>query len=185
MPKDDDLLPKKKPAPKPPASKSGGRTPPQALLRLMRGMRAVGIVFGGFITLVGMMAVVGSITKNFWVRLVLALVVVVGIPAFAADRLLKRTKLGGGLGMVADIFAIVLLAIALFFVGVEVVGRPLFRNEGDRYAASGARGMARAAYFLGGVSPTFPDEKSAAPAGSASASASPSGSAAPGADGGK
>jgi hypothetical protein len=145
----------------------------------MRITRTIGILFGGFVTLVGMMSVIGFITDNFWIRLLAALFIVVGLPAFVSDRFLKRTNLGGGLSMVVDIFAIVLLGIALLLVAADVLSKPLLVREGDRYARSGSRTMARVVYFLGGVSPVFPEEKGTAPAGSGSTSASGSASAAP------
>lgn len=140
--------------------------------RLIQVTRGVGLVFGGLVALVGMMGVVGLVTDNFWARLVIALLVLVGLPALAADRLLKRTKLGGGLATVVDVFAIVLLAIALLLVSTDLLSKPLFVREGDRYARSGSRTMARFAYWLGGVSPVFPDGPSTAPPGSASAPSS-------------
>jgi hypothetical protein len=177
----DDLLPKKKASssavktsPKPSSSgkTSGGAS--SSMRRVMRVTRGVGVFLGGLVTLVGLMSLVGIVTDNFWVRFLVALLVVVGLPAFVSDRFLKRTNLGGGLAMVADIFAIVLLGIAIALVSADFASKPLFVREGDRYARSGSRTMARVAYFLGGVSPTFPDEKSAAPTGSGSASAAPS-----------
>lgn len=186
MAREDDLLPKKKPAAAvkgsaaKPSSPSKGPTP--QMLRLMRIVRALGVLLGGFVTLVGMMSLVGFVTDNFWVRLLVALVVVVGLPAFVSDRLLKRTRLGGGAGMVGDIFAIVLLGIALVLISLDFASKPLLVREGDRYARSGSRTMARVVYFLGGVSPVFPEEKTAPPAASGSASAGPS--AAPGASNG-
>jgi hypothetical protein len=140
----------------------------------MRITRTVGILLGGFVTLVGMMSIVGFATDNFWARLIVALVIVVGFPAFVSDRVLKRTKLGGGAAMVVDLFAIVLLGIALLLVEADFVSKPLLVSEGDRYAKSGSRGMARLTYFLGGVSPVFPEERPTPATGpSASASAAP------------
>lgn len=178
MANDDDLLPKKKaasPAKKSSSSASasgGGREPSPPMLRLMRITRTVGIILGGFVTLVGMMSIVGFATDNFWARLIVALVIVVGFPAFVSDRVLKRTKLGGGAAMVVDLFAIVLLGIALLLVEADFVSKPLLVSEGDRYAKAGSRGMARLTYFLGGVSPVFPEERPPAPATGPSASAS-------------
>jgi hypothetical protein len=174
LPKDDDLLPKKsKSAPKAQAAPARSGVSPQ-MLRVIQVTRGIGLLFGGFVTLVAFMSVVGLVTDNFWARLLIALLVVIGLPAFAADRLLKRTKLGGGMGMVVDVFAIVYLALALLFVAGDFASKPLFVKEGDRYARSGSRGMARFVYWLGGVSPVFPDEKGAAAPGSASASSSTS-----------
>lgn len=174
MAKDDDdiLLPRSK---KPKTKASSGRAPSAQMARVMLGTRVVGIAFGGFVTLVGFMSIVGFLTNNFFARLLVALVFVIGLPAFASDRLLKKTSFGGGLTFVADVFAIVLLGLALLFVAADVVTKGMFAKEGDRYARGGSRAMARVVYYLAGVAPTFPDEKEgAAGAGSASASASAS-----------
>ena len=183
MAKDDDdeiLLPKKKKsAPLKPASGSG---PSPSMLRLIRIARGIGLLIGGLVTLVGVMGIVGLVTGNFLARLLVALVLVIGIPALATDRLLKRTK-ARGLGLVGDVFAIVLLALALFFVGLPFMSKPLFVGEGDHYARSGSRGLSKFAYWLGGVTPVFPEERglprmagSGSPAGSASAAPSASAS---------
>ena len=130
-------------------------------------------------TLVGVMAVVGLAISNIWVRLVIGLLVVVGLPAFLSDRLLKRTSanLGtrGSLGMVANVFAIVLLGMSLMLVAADKMTSSLLAHEGDNYARSGSPTMARVVYFVAGVSPVFPHEKGAKPGASASASASASG----------
>ena len=153
------------------------RATPQ-MRRLMRITAGVGIALGGFVTLVAVMAVVGLAVDNIWARLV-GLLVVVGLPAFLADRMLKRSDstlaTRGGLGMVADVFAIVLLGAALMLIAADSVTSSLFRHEADLYAKQGSTGMARAVYFVAGVSPVFPGEKPAsATSGSASASASAS-----------
>jgi len=160
---DDDLLPKKKTAVSKSSSKSKSTGPSAQMLKVIRVTRGIGILLGGFVTLVGFMSIVGLVTDNFWVRLLGAIVVIVGIPVLVTDRLLKRMK-GGGLGFVADIFAIVFLTFALLLVAADFMSKPIFVREGDRYARSGSRTMARLAYYLGGVSPTFPD--GTAPAGS-------------------
>jgi hypothetical protein len=157
VPTDDDLLPKKKaPRVKPPSSGSS-RTASRAMVRLMRIGRGVGIALGGAVSLLGMMAVVGLITDNFWARLIVALVVIVGLPAFLAERLLRRAP-GEGLGLVGDVYALLLLGIALIFVSAEAVTKGVLVDEGDRYARSGSRTMARVAYFVAGVAPVFPED---------------------------
>jgi hypothetical protein len=151
------------------------RATPQ-MRRIMRITAGVGIALGGFVTLTAVMAVVGLAVDNIWARLIVGLLVVVGLPAFLADRMLKRSDstlaTRGGLGMVADVFAIVLLGAALMLIAADSVTSSLFRHEADLYAKHGSTGMARAVYFVAGVSPVFPAEKSAATNGSASASAS-------------
>lgn len=179
MAKDDEPLPKKKvttsPKARPVSDGSGG--PSSQMRSLMRIVRTGGGLLGGFVTLVGVMSLVGLITDIFWIRLVGGLLIVVGLPAFVSDRLLKKRDALTGrrkLSMVGDVFAIVLLAVALVLVSIEFVSKPLLVREGDRYARSGSRTMARVVYFLGGVSPTFPEASGApgAPSGSAAGSAS-------------
>lgn len=175
MGKDDDEIPnvasKKRAKPTPKSS----RGPSAQMLRLMRITKAVGILLGGFVTLVGLMSLVGLVTDNLFARLLVALAVAIALPAFVSDRLLKRTGTDGSLSVVADAFAIVLLGVALTIVAAEGLTRPLLTREGDRYARAGSTGMASVVYFLAGVSPVYPGDK-AAP-GAASASASPSASA--------
>lgn len=150
--------------------------------KLMRITCAIGIAFGGFVALVGVMAVVGLAISNIWARLIVGLIIVVGLPSFLSDRLLKRTSanLGtrGSLGMVADTFAIVLLGISLILVAADAMTKSLIAHEGDLYSKAGSPTMARLVYFVAGVSPVFPNEKPRPP-GSASASASGASSAAP------
>ena len=180
----DDLLPKKKAASatKSPGKSTSGKAATGAAVspqmrKLMRATRIVGLVFGGAVALVGAMGVVGLITDNFLARLIVAAIVVIGFPAFVSDRFLKRTNMAGGLGLVADVFAIVLLGVSLVLVAAEPLSRPILVREGDRYARSGSRVMARFAYFLGGVSPVFPEDKKEGAPGTGSASASASGAA--------
>jgi hypothetical protein len=179
---DDEIIVPKKSKTKPVSGRGGassgtpGVVSPQ-MRRLMRITSGVGIALGGFVALVGMMAVVGLVTDNLWARLGVGVVVVVGLPSFLADRMLKRggstLATRGGLGLVADVFAIVLLGVALILVSADAITRGLLRHEGDIYARAGSTTMARLVYFVAGVSPVFPFEKAALkPAGSASASAS-------------
>jgi len=175
MAKDDDdeiILPKKGKSSG--TKSSSGKKPSPQMRKLMRTMRIVGILFGGFVSVVGVMALVGLATDNFIARILVALVLVVGLPAFLADRLLKRTNMGGGLGMVADVFAIILLGIALVLVAAESITKGLLSHEGDIYARHGSTGMARVVYFLAGVAPDFPVASGAPGAGSGSASGSAS-----------
>ena len=148
----------------------------------MRITCALGIALGGFVALIGVMAVVGLAISNIWARLAIGLLVVVGLPSFLSDRLLKRTSanLGtrGSLGMVTDVFAIVLLGMSLMLVAADKMTSSLLAHEGDLFAKSGSPTMARLVYFVAGVSPVFPNEKAVAKS-AASASASGASSAAP------
>jgi len=150
----------------------------------MRITCTIGIALGGFVALIGVMAVVGLAVSNIWARLAVGLIVVIALPAALADRLLKRTNanLGtrGSLGMVADVFAIILLGIALVLVSANAMTKGLLTHEGDLYAKSGSSTMARLVYFIAGVSPVFPSDKPAAkPSGSGAAAPSTSSAAPP------
>lgn len=149
--------------------------------KIMRATKVFGIALGGVLSLVGTMSVVGLVTSNFWVRLGVGLVVVIGLPSFLSDRLLKRTDADlasrASLAMVADVFAIVLLGLSLALVAGEAVTKRLVVHEGDLYARAGATVIARVVYFIAGVTPSFPSEK--APLTPGSVSAMPSSSAEP------
>ena len=175
--KDDDdeiVIPKKSKTAK---ASSGGRTASPQMRRLMRIVTAIGIVLGGFVTLVGVMAVVGLAIENIWARLIVGLLLVVGLPAVLADRLLKRSSstlaTKGGLGMVANVFAIVLLGAALMLVAADAVTQSLLRHEGDLHAKHGSTTMARLVYFVAGVSPVFPGDKPAVKAGGSASASTP------------
>lgn len=160
---DDELLPRATSSKTSTSSGAGklvpdGKKPSRPMLRLIRLARAIGVLVGGFVTVVGLMSLVGVVTDVFWARLAIALVVGIALPAFVADRVLKRVG-GGGVATVVDVFAIVLLAVALLFVGLDTLTRGMLRSEGDRHARSGDRLMARAVYFLAGVSPRFPGDE--------------------------
>lgn len=180
MAKDDDeiILPKKSKTKSAPASSvSKGQVASPPMRRLMRITRFVGIAFGGFVALVGVMSLAGMVSSNFIFRVVVGLLVVVALPALLSDRMLKRTNanLGsrGALGMVGDVFAIVLLGVALMFVAAESVTKNVIAHEGDHYARANSTMMARVVYFIAGVSPVWAaDKPPAKPAASASASAS-------------
>ena len=156
---EDEIVVPKKSSKTSKASSASSKGPSPQMRRLMRITCGVGIALGGFVTLTAVMGVIGLAVDNIWARLVIGLLVVVGLPAFVADRLLKRSDstlaTRGGLGMVADVFAIVLLSIALGLSAVDWATRPLFRHEGDLYARAGSTTMARLVYFVAGVSPCF------------------------------
>jgi hypothetical protein len=137
------------------------------MIQLVRVVRVLGVALGGGVTVVGVMSLVGIFTDNLWVRLGVALVLSIALPALAADFFLKRIGKGGSLGVVADTFAIVLLGIAIAFVAGEGITKGPITREGDRYERMGSRTMARVAYFIAGVNPAFPEHGAPPPAPSA------------------
>ncbi len=154
---DDDALTKKKKVTSPSTGVVTGG-PSRQMALVMNVTRAVGIALGGFVSVVSLMALLGLVIESLWPRLILALVIAVGLPALAADQLLKRTRMKGGFLLVADTFGIVLLAVALLLVSIEIAKKGMLVREGDRYARDGSRTMARVLYFMGGADPVFPGE---------------------------
>lgn len=140
----------------------GARGVSPRLARAALAVRVVAGVAGGALALVVCMALAGIAVESTLLRICLGLVPWIVVPALLADRLLRRV--GGGVGLVVDLTAAVWLALALLAVGSRLLERPL-TVEGDRLAEQGHRVSARAAYFLAGVSPTFPEPgEPAAPA---------------------
>jgi hypothetical protein len=132
----------------------------------VRVVRGLGIAIGAVCTFVTFASLVGVITGNVWARALVALVVTLGLPAFAVDRALpKKSPNKAPPGLVADITALVLLGIAFLFVGVgQPVTRPLIVREGDRLAEDGHEVLAHVVYLLGGVRPVDALPAPAAPA---------------------
>jgi hypothetical protein len=137
-----------------------------------RVIKGAAIVVGGACTFVAFASLVGMVTGNAWARGVVALLLTAILPAAAVDRALPRGGSRARPGWIGDVVALVLLGIALLFVGLgQPVTRPLLVREGDRLAEDGRDVPAHVVYFLAGVRPVdaLPPPPAAAP------SASPSG----------
>jgi hypothetical protein len=121
---------------------------------VQRATKGAAIALGGACTFVAFASLVGVVTGNAWARALLALLLTVVVPAVAVDRALPK---GGGQvrpGLVGDIVALVLLGLALLFVGVgQPFTRPLLVREGDRLVEDGRDVPAHVVYFLAGVRP--------------------------------
>jgi hypothetical protein len=140
-----------------------------------RGVEGLAIVLGGTCTFVSFSSLVGLVTGNAWARALVALVLTVALPALAVDRALPKEDAGKPRpGLVADVIALALLAIALLFIGLgQPVTRPLLVREGDRLAEDGHEVPAHLVYFLAGVRAVDAPEPAPPPAPSASGSGGP------------
>jgi len=145
------------------------------LVLIQRAIKGAAIVLGGVCTYVSFASIVGIVTGNAWARAGLALVLTVVLPMAAVDRALPKKEAGRARpGLVADVVALVFLAVALLFVGLgQPVTRPLLVREGDRLAEDGRDVPAHFVYFLGGVRPVDAPEPAPSAAPSASASGGP------------
>jgi hypothetical protein len=145
------------------------------LVLIQRAVKGAAIVVGGVCTFVSFASIVGIATGNPWARAGLALVLTVVLPMAAVDRALPKKDAGKARpGLMADVIAVVFLAIALLFIGLgQPVTRPLLVREGDRLAEDGRELPAHFVYFLGGVRPVDAPEPAPPAAPSASASGGP------------
>jgi hypothetical protein len=137
-----------------------------------RVVKGLAIAAGAACTYVAFASLAGIVTGNGWARLVVGLLFTVGLPALAVDRMLpgKNTKEARP-GLVVNVVALTLLAIAVLFVGLgQPVTRPLMVREGDRLAEDGHEVPAHVVYLMAGVRPV--DAAEAAAAGGAAGSAS-------------
>lgn len=157
-------------------------------------VKAIAMPVGFVATVVGLMALVGLIAESGWVRVPVALIVTIAVPAVVSDRLLPNDE-EKPKGLVSDVFALTWLGFAVIFV-VALGGRTraLLIAEGDRLERGGYGMTASAAYALAGVdterpvpapdasgsaSATVSAATSAAPSATATATASASASGAP------
>lgn len=121
-----------------------------------RAVKGVAIAAGALCTFVTFSSLVGLATGNGWARAIVALVLTLALPAVVVDRSLPKddVKKKARPGQVGDTIAIVLLGVALVFVGFgQPLTRPLLVREGDRYAEDGHDVLAHVVYFLAGVRP--------------------------------
>lgn len=143
-------------------------------------VKAIAMLIGVVGTCLCLMALTGLLTDSGWVRVPVALVVTIVLPAVIADRVLPD-KDDKPKGLVSDVFALTWLAIPLIVaVALGSWTRPMFTLEGDRLSAAGYGTVAWGAYLLAGVDAKPGAQPAALPLSSASTTASASASAKPG-----
>jgi S1-C subfamily serine protease len=144
---------------------------PSKIIKIAHGIvETLAIIAGFVLTMVGLMAVVGMLTENLWVRLGVSLVVAVGIPLFITDRLLpKGDAATKGKGVFTDVLAILWLGFGLVWIGVGIpYTHGMLDEEARRLDADGLGFAARGVDSLIGTGP-----QADAPAVDASSSPTP------------
>ena len=124
------------------------------LLWFARGLlKLVALIGGAIVTVVCLMAVVGTQTGNGWARMGVAIAVAVIVPALLADRALARLSPDKMAGVTTDVMALVYMGFALAFVGVaHGMSGPLLAREAGRLQQSGRAWSSKLAYALAGDS---------------------------------
>ncbi len=165
-------MPKPPPRSEPPPSSRPAATSPRVLL-VHRILKLAAFVVGLPAALLCGMALVGAFTDNGYARVLVAAVVVVGLPLVVADRLLPADHAPAP-GLVSDVCAVTWMVITFgFAAALGSVTRPLLAREGDRLVASGHGDIAQGAYLLAGLRVEVTPAVEAAPSGEASGSAAP------------
>ncbi|MBA3452425.1 MAG: trypsin-like peptidase domain-containing protein [Deltaproteobacteria bacterium] len=140
-------------------------------------LKLIALVGGACISVLSLMAIIGTYTDNGWARGGIAVLLALIVPLIFAEGALAKVSPSKVKGVTTDVLAICYLGFALVFVGVaHSYTRPMLESEGQRLASSGMKRMSRAAYFLAGgrspevtaaptlattpSSPTAPAEKS-------------------------
>ena len=161
--------PAKKPAPRP-APRSTASPPGPAIVLGHKVLKLAGIVVGFPAAMICVMALIGGVTENGYVRFLGALVLVLGLPLFIADRLLPNHDPTKARGLVSDVLA-VSWTLATFLIAAALGGttRPMLGREGDLLVKAGYPDVARGAFLLAGFDAKIPEPE---PAPSASTSAS-------------
>jgi serine protease Do len=119
-------------------------------------LKAVAILGGLPLSVLGLMAVVGLVSENVWVRLAVAAVVAIGVPLFIVDRLLPSDG-SSKKGLATDVLALIWAGFALAFFGAaHSVTGAMTVKEADRLAADNYRKTARVAYWLASATPQLP-----------------------------
>lgn len=114
-------------------------------------LKAVALVGGAAVTVVSLMALVGTRTDSGWTRAGIALLVAIIVPLIFAEGALAKVAPNKVRGVTTDVLAISYLGFALVFVGIaHGYSRPLLQAEGQRLADAGMGRVAWSAYFLAG-----------------------------------
>jgi serine protease Do len=131
-------------------------------------VKTIAILVGGFGTMVAFMSLVGVVTGNGYVRLVVAALLTIGIPAFLADRLLPKDDPLRAIGLPTDVVALFFLGLTFLYVVLLHAGtQSLLLREADRERLAGWVAPSRVVYFFAATYPV--------PAPSLSTSAAPPG----------
>lgn len=141
-------MPSKTPSPAP---KSSSTAAPSKLGPLLLILKLLAIPLGLVATVVSLMAGVGAITTNLYVRGIVAFVLALGLPLAIADKLLPKDDPTRGKGIVSDVLALFLVGLPLAMTGAARFTAPVFMAEGDRLSSEGYELLADVAYLLGNV----------------------------------
>lgn len=145
------------PSKTPPTKPTSPSTAPSSKLgTVLVILKIIAIPWGLVATVVSLMAGIGAVTTNFYVRAIVAVVLTLGLPLAIADKLLPKDDPVRGKGIVTDVLALFLVGLPLALTGAVRYTGPLYVAEGDRLSREGYEPLAAVAYLLGSVRPERP-----------------------------
>jgi urea transporter len=128
------------------------RRKPAAFTLAHGAVKLVAIAGGSVGSTLSLMAIAGELSESFFVQVLLAVLVAIGLPALVVRVLRPKDDPLIAIGLTTETYALLLLGFAVaFVVGAHDTAQPLLTREGDRAADAGAPAVARAEWFLAGV----------------------------------
>ncbi|MCK5798946.1 MAG: trypsin-like peptidase domain-containing protein [Deltaproteobacteria bacterium] len=129
-------------------------SPSGAFRWILRTLKFLCVLVGLPLTILALMAVVGLVTTNGWVRLGVAAALAVIVPLVVVDRALPKADLDNARGLATDLLALIWIVVPLAFFGLaNGMTQDTSAAEGDRLAAAGWKRTASATYWLASVQP--------------------------------
>ncbi len=121
-------------------------------MRIARAVvKLLALIGGVFVTIVALMAAIGSVTTSGPLRVGAAIAIAVIVPLVLVELILRRLAPERHDGVATDVLAIAYVGFALAFVGVaHAYTKPMLVDEGHRLDAAGYERLAGIAYTLAG-----------------------------------
>src|SRR4051812_35803491 len=121
-------------------------------MRIARAVvKLLALVGGLFVSVVALMAVVGSQTASGPLRAGAAIAIAVLVPLVLVELLLRKLAPEKQDGVTSDVLALVYVGFPLAFVGAaHAYTKPLLVEEGQRLDGAGYERLANIAFFLAG-----------------------------------
>ena len=124
-------------------------------VRVVFGLLKTACILAGLpLTMICVMAMVGAVVDNIWVRLVAAVVVGLVLPLVLVDRVLPEDR-ARARGLPTDLLAVFYVAIPLVVAGAaHGFSSGLLAREGDRLVGAGWAEVGKVSYWLARVQTT-------------------------------
>ncbi len=121
-----------------------------SISRILIGLlKTIALSVGGLLTIISLMAILGLFIANGWAQFGIALVVALGIPALITDRVLPHDAKKSD-GVVSDVYSLIWVGFALFFVGLSSITGGLLRDKAADFHANDKENLAALTMWVAG-----------------------------------